>query len=292
MTQEEDLHEDDKVTCLMCNQRFHFISNTHLRKHNLTIKQYELLYPDHPIRSPSYLIRNHEKIKGKSYEDIMGLERAQELKTVRRQSAYKQYEDIEQRAVRSRKATEYWTPDRRKQMSVKMSNIQSNPKNRSRLREKFYKQVSNKNIQIGRQSKQALKWIRDYIIDNSIAETRCYFEQGGIDGSEYCRKIYNPILEKYEYVCYDLVILDEQCNNIDILIEINGPWHYRRHDVIADPDSPCCPLNTNKYSKIESYNKDILKLNYAIDISKKVYVYWLDTKELIQITEKENLLIL
>ena len=37
-----------------------------------------------------------------------------------------------------------------------------------------------------------------------------------------------------------------------------------------------------------SYNIDVMKINHALDISKYVYVYWLDNKELVQITNKLN----
>ena len=139
------------------------------------------------------------------------------------------------------------------------------------------------------QSKAALKWIYNYLSENNIEISNCYFHDDGITDKEYYQQIFNPIINRHQCGSYDLTILGSD-GKIDKIIEIHGPWHWKLDEVIVDPNGKSCPLKTNKYTKLESYNKDILKLNHALTISRQVFVYWLYEKQMIEITEPIKLL--
>jgi hypothetical protein len=59
---------------------------------------------------------------------------------------------------------------------------------------------------------------------------------------------------------------------------------------LKNPTLPACPLKTNKYTRLESYNIDALKINKALELCDNVYIFWLDSKELIQVKETIQLL--
>lgn len=64
-----------------------------------------------------------------------------------------------------------------------------------------------------------------------------------------------------------------------MVLEYNGPWHYKKLDVDMDPDSPATPYPNSK-SKIETYNFDILKLNLIFDRCSDVRIFWEKDKKL------------
>lgn len=279
---------NDNIECQICHKKFRYINNTHLRTHGLTISEYKQRFPGYPTHSETYRNETSAYARGKTYEEILGEEKAKQLKEIRRANAIIQFQDPQQRKIR---ADIEWSIERRKQMSITMSRLRNDPRLKDSWNEAVKLAIFKNGNFPGRQSKIALEWIYEYLKENNIGEHLCYYHGGGINGDEYYQQIFNPISNKFECGSYDLTILSE-LNIIDTIIEINGPWHHKLEDVLKDPHSKCCPLSTNKYTKLESYNKDTLKLNKALDISKNVYVFWLYSNELIKIDTKIDLLIL
>jgi len=82
---------EDLCECLICNKRLHYISNTHLKTHNMTMKEYMDRFPDSPTRSElfNHKMNEQNKIKGKkiskyrkgkTYKELFGEERAKEIR--------------------------------------------------------------------------------------------------------------------------------------------------------------------------------------------------------------------
>lgn len=90
------------VTCPLCNKQFRRITNTHLWKsHNMTVDEFKESFPNSPMVSEFTAYLNAYKHKGKTYEEIMGADKANVLKLRRSENAKKQFEDSEQRSLRS-----------------------------------------------------------------------------------------------------------------------------------------------------------------------------------------------
>ena len=121
-------------------------------------------------------------------------------------------------------------------------------------------------------SKSAEKYIRDFIVENKIDEGKCYFKNGGISGKEYYMNLFNEIKNKFIYLSYDLVVINDN-KDIILVLEYNGPWHYKKKEVDLDPNSPATPYEKSK-SKIETYNFDILKLNLIFEKCKNINIFW------------------
>lgn len=279
-----------KIKCLICSKELQFINNTHLKTHGLSIQEYKQKFPDSQIKSDQLRDKCAIATRGKTYEEIYGAQKANELRLVRSKCASVQMKDDQQRYIRRIKcgAPEYYTDIRKKNMSESSTTEVVN-KRKNTFQQKLEAGLYTKKV-FGRQSVQALKFIEDYINKNLIAESLCYFDKGGISNNEYFVVIHNPITNKKFTAAYDLVVTLDGKHNIQTIIEINGPWHYRLNEVISDPNGRACPLKTNKYTKLESYNIDAMKLNKALELSKEVFIFWLDTYELIKITEPIKLI--
>jgi hypothetical protein len=125
-------------------------------------------------------------------------------------------------------------------------------------------------------SKAGEKYIKQFIKDNNINESDCYFKNGGKNGNEYFQMIYDEDKKKQAYFSYDFVVLKE--NKIELVLEYNGPWHYTEKDILIDPNGPATPYKNNKLTKKETYLKDKLKLNY-IDCD-NILIFWEQTNKL------------
>jgi hypothetical protein len=279
-----------KVNCVICNKEYNFINNTHLKSHGLTIAEYKRLYPDSNIKSDSLRKKCGDSTRNKTYEDIYGISKAIELRTKRSNDAKKQMIDSNQRYIRRIKCgkPEHYTDERKQNMS---NSITESVKEQRRNTIIQNIELGKYNTKLyGRQSVQALTFIKDYLYNNNISEDYCYFDQGGINGNEYFSVVYNPITNRKKTIAYDLVVTSDKKHLIQTIIEINGPWHYHYNEVLEDPYSPSCPLKSNKMTKLESYNIDALKINKALELSKDVFIFWLNNKTLIQITEPIKLI--
>ena len=125
-------------------------------------------------------------------------------------------------------------------------------------------------------SKSAEKYIRSYISENNIDENKCYFKGGGINNKEYFKCVI--IDDKKRYMSYDLVVIDDN-NKILLVLEYNGPWHYKLDDIKLDENGPATPYKKSK-TKLETYNFDLLKLNTIFVECKNILIYWEKIKKL------------
>jgi hypothetical protein len=121
-------------------------------------------------------------------------------------------------------------------------------------------------------SEIAIKFIKNYIKDNSINENLCYYKNGGINNEEYFIR-YNNFLKSF--FKYDLVVFkDENLKEINLILEYNGPWHYTKEDVINNPEKPGLPFNKD-ITIYDIYMKDKLKLDLAyVNKCKNILIYW------------------
>lgn len=126
-------------------------------------------------------------------------------------------------------------------------------------------------------SKAANKFIKTFIKNNDIDENKCYYYGGGISGKEYFQMIYDNNKQKNVYFSYDLIVFDEN-ENISLVLEYNGPWHYSREEIIIDPNGKGVPYKTNNMSKKEIYYNDKLKLEHMYLKCKNILIYWEKTK--------------
>lgn len=90
------------VTCKYCNKQFNKITNTHLKSHNSTPKQYLEEFPGAVMMTEDVRKSYTAHLVGRTYEDIYGIEIAKSLKEKRSIDALRQYEDLDQRTLRSK----------------------------------------------------------------------------------------------------------------------------------------------------------------------------------------------
>ena len=90
------------VTCNYCNKQFNKITNTHLKSHNSTPKQYLEEFPGAAMMTEDVRKSYTAHLVGRTYEDIYGIEIAKALKEKRSIDALRQYEDLDQRTLRSK----------------------------------------------------------------------------------------------------------------------------------------------------------------------------------------------
>lgn len=92
---------DKFIECPICHLKVRTITNTHLWKsHRLTTEQFDEMYPNFLKSSPFSRYLKGYNFKGKTYEEIMGSEKANNLKNMRQESAIKQMTDPSQKQIR------------------------------------------------------------------------------------------------------------------------------------------------------------------------------------------------
>lgn len=100
----QDIMENEKfpkVICQECKKEYYRITNTHLWKyHQMTVEEYREKYPDSLIESVELAQSYSQNVRGKTYEEIYGEDRAKALKEVRTEAAVEQMKDNEQRDIR------------------------------------------------------------------------------------------------------------------------------------------------------------------------------------------------
>jgi len=272
------------VICELCGRHFKYINNTHLKQHGLTIQEYKLKFPHSKIWNDELRTTLNTAHKGKTYETIMGPEKAEEVKRLRRNNAIKQMRDPEQIKVRKEKcgAAEHYTEVRKRNMS-KAITAEVIKKRRDTLIANYgsYNECMRKSFVGGRSSKSAKKYIEQFLIDQSINPSRCFYYGGGRTDNEYYQLI--DFNGKKKFVMYDLVVfknLDFQ--EIDLILEYNGPYHYTAAEVNINPDGKSVHFLDKCETIKESYDKDIAKLNHALTLTNNVYIYWQKQKQLIK----------
>lgn len=89
------------ITCKLCQRQFKKITNSHLRdKHLITPTEYQKQFPEALMMTEEVRIAYGERARGKTYEDIYGVDIAKALREKRQVDAWRQYEDNEQRSLR------------------------------------------------------------------------------------------------------------------------------------------------------------------------------------------------
>ena len=92
-----------KVVCEECKKEYYRITNTHLWKyHQMTVEEYKEKYPNSLTESLELAQSYSDFARGKTYEEIYGEEKAQELKEMRVESTTEQMNSVEQREIRSK----------------------------------------------------------------------------------------------------------------------------------------------------------------------------------------------
>jgi len=75
-----DIEGIDFVVCRLCQKHFKVISNTHLQNyHDMTVREYIEEFPGVSILSEELRKRRMDKIRGKTYEEIVGVEKATQI---------------------------------------------------------------------------------------------------------------------------------------------------------------------------------------------------------------------
>ena len=70
-----------KIKCEICGEEFGSITNSHLKLHNITIKEYHITFPDVPLSSDERGRKISEKLKGRTKENNEGVRRGAEKMT-------------------------------------------------------------------------------------------------------------------------------------------------------------------------------------------------------------------
>lgn len=90
------------VECLICGKELKRITNTHLKKHNLSIAEYKKKFPDSKIESSELAYNRVSHLRGKSYIEVYGDKKTNELKQLRKTSAINQFKNFNQKLIRSK----------------------------------------------------------------------------------------------------------------------------------------------------------------------------------------------
>jgi hypothetical protein len=273
----------NNIKCLECGKEFKFLNNTHLKRHNLTIQEYKNKWniKESLVCDDLKKVRG-DYTRGKTYEQIHGRATAQRLKELRCIHTTNQMNDVNQRLLR-KKVCGKWAADADEYLSrtSKMKIACQNPDVIKRRRETLLKRYNTSNtLRIQpRFSKMAYEYIKNYIKQNNLDVSCCYYAKGGINNREY---VYFDS-DTQKHIMFDLVVINNETKKIELIFEYNGPFHWTEDDVRQDPYSSSTWFKTNSMTKLESYNYDQYKLNIAKKISTNVVVYWLRDNRIEQV---------
>jgi GTP cyclohydrolase I len=108
----------EKIVCQLCQKKYRRITNTHLfRKHQITMKEYQALFPETPIDAPGLAMQRVDHLRHKTYQEVYGEKKAGELINVRKQDALKQMKNPSQIDVRKAKCGYIYTDEQKKHLS-------------------------------------------------------------------------------------------------------------------------------------------------------------------------------
>lgn len=137
--------------------------------------------------------------------------------------------------------------------------------------------VENPGVLGGNSSKSARDYIEKFIIENNINKELCMFGDG--KNKELWQNIKVPFSDKLRFALYDLVVFNDiqsknakNINNITLILEYNGPWHYRISDILNEHEK-ATPYRSNTMTKIESIQLDEAKREHMAHVS-NYFVYW------------------
>ena len=133
-------------------------------------------------------------------------------------------------------------------------------------------------------SKVATQFIKNFLKENNISEDRCFYKNKETNKNEFYQMI--EIGEIKKYISYDLVVFsdiksaeDKNKNNIDLILEYNGPWHYKEEEIVGKELEKANPYK-NSPTKIEVFNNDTIKLNHMKLYTKEILIYWEKDKKI------------
>lgn len=101
------------ITCEVCQKQYKRITNTHLHSHGLSMADYQQMYPDSPIDMEGLADSRVSHLRGKSYEEVYGKEKADELRHARKNDSVKQMQNLEQIKIRQEKCGYDWTEEQK-----------------------------------------------------------------------------------------------------------------------------------------------------------------------------------
>ena len=264
------------MVCQICNKTFNVITNTHLKRHNTTIDDYKQRFTVTSLKSPESIAKYVNKVKGLTYEQRYGAELATRMKEIRSKKAKIQMSNKDQIDIRKIKCGIYKDPETRNANIKKGITKETHIKRRNTLFKK-YGTTNTLNIN-GRFSKSAFSFIKKFCKENNIDEKHCYFKNGGINGKEFYQII--EINGVKRFCSYDLVVLNQN-NQIELILEYHGPYHFTKKQAAQDPDGKCVHNQLHTLTKQESFDRDCAKTQHALKISKKVGVFWISKKTII-----------
>lgn len=105
-------------------------------------------------------------------------------------------------------------------------------------------------------------------------------------------------MKKKRYSSYDLVVFSDyqsydtkNLNNIDLVLEYNGPWHYTKQELVKHGNEPAVPYKINNkfiYTKYQVFIMDQCKLNHISKYTNNILIYWEKTKTLSKYKVEKN----
>lgn len=279
------------IECLICKKHFKYISNTHLKKHNLTCEDYKKMFPNCELKTEELKFEGGKSLRGKTYEQVYGVDISNSLKERKRDCTKAQMQDKQQIKIRKEKCAKNRNYDSWYNSIKKFFSNPDNIENRKIKTQKTLElkyvnsdlvTVKDKFIIGGRTSKAAFKFFNDFILKNNIKNTKCYFALGGKNNLEF--KQY--IKEHKLFVQYDFASYNNK-DELDLIIEYNGPWHYTFEEMNNNPDLIPAPFFNSKTIK-DIYEKDIIKLDHIKKKANKVYVYWEKYNKFVEYLNKDS----
>jgi hypothetical protein len=164
--------------------------------------------------------------------------------------------------------------------SLSRSAKESMHKKRSTCRKKYG--VENPGVMGGHSSKAAKNYIRDFISQRNIDLDCCFFHDDELGKREFFQMVSIPGTHKKKYFQYDLVVFrSAECakrgnvNDVILVLEYNGPWHYTLRETLIDPHSPSTPYRatTNDSTKMLSFIHDKMKRKHFSHVH-DYYTFW------------------
>jgi hypothetical protein len=223
------------------------------------------------IRNTECNLKRAIATKGKTYEEIYGAEKARSLKIKRVKDTKRQMKQLDQRSVRSMKTKHWW--DTATAEEIKSASAASSIAAKRTMPERIKTNLKRYGIRHGclkngRQSKSALKFIKNFIDKNNIPPEECHFH-GNIHPE------YRLIGSKQTYCFYDFVWIVG--NKIKVVLEFNGPYHPTKEEYELKPLERKF-FKSGKTIK-EMYEKDQEKIQIMKDLgAETIIIYWQSKK--------------
>lgn len=187
-------------------------------------------------------------------------------------------EKIFKKIVETRRGNGSYHPS--KSTRIKMS--ESAKKSMDRKRETCKKKygVTNPGVLGGNSSNSARSYIKSFINTMCLDNSLCMYDDGENGKEEFWQIIEVPFMHKLRYTKYDLVVFKDKesfdqkdIKGITLVLEYNGPWHYRLSDIdVSDYNTPATPY-PNSMSKIESIQLDEAKRQHLNHVE-NYCVFW------------------